>query len=344
MGDRADSAKALPLFMDELLSDLGEGEPVLDLGCGGGTFAYERYPSLKISALDVVSPDVKFPDHVEFCLGTAQNLPYDDGKFRLVIAHSVFEHFSDFACAVREAERVLCMGGWLYMSVPDARSFEDQLYRATFAGGGHLQQPSLEWIVGQVYRNTGLKLIRYADWPAGMSFLGDHAEMRAFTYAVLNTVRQVTGQDLQTHSSYVLLFRKEDGVGYRKVVRTCGHCGKGDSMGDPGAAGPAGGDWICPACGCENLVSVKLSDVSRERLQADVMRFDAESGGTLKAIPIPAQFEEPPGMRSGNLDMSAVEIQELRWLAKWSLWFRGHLRLYDALRRLKHLAAGQGHQ
>jgi SAM-dependent methyltransferase len=341
MEDQVDRATVIPLFIDELLSELEQGDPVLDLGCGQGTFSYEKYPHLRISALDIVRPDVKLPDHVRFRLGTAQSLPYDDGTFRLVIAHCVFEHFPDFAGAIQEAERVLSLGGRLYMSVPDARSFEDQLYRATFAGGGHLQQPTLEWIIGQVYRNTGLKLICYTDWPAGMSFLGDHDEMRAFAFAVLNTVHQVTGQDLRAHSSYVLLFRREAGIGYRRVTRTCTYCGTGDGVDNPAAAGSAPGNWVCPACGRENRVLITPADVSPERLRTDVERFDAEFGGTLKAVPVPDQVGTALGVGGGvGLAMSTVELQELRWLVKWSLRFRSHLRFFDALRRLRRLTFG----
>jgi SAM-dependent methyltransferase len=340
MDDQVDRTMITPLFIDELLSELGQGEAVLDLGCGQGTFSYEKYPHLRISALDVVRPDVKLPDHVSFRLGTAQSLPYEDGTFRLVIAHSVFEHFPDFGGAIQEAERVLSMGGRLYMSVPDVRSFEDQLYRATLAGGGHLQQPTLEWIIGQVYRHTGLKLICYTDWPAGMTFLGDHDEMRAFAVAVLDSVYRVTGQDLRAHASYVLLFRKESGLGYRTTFRTCTYCGRGDSIDDPPAGGPERGNWVCPSCGRTNVVLVKSAEVSLERLQADVARFDTEFGGTLKhAVPLSGQVLATM-TSGGSLAVSPVELEELRWLAKWSRSFRSHLRLYDALRCLKRLAAG----
>jgi hypothetical protein len=70
-----------------------------------------------------------------------------------------------------------------------------------------------------------LKLICYTDWPAWMSFLANHDEMRALAFAAPNTVHQVTGQDLRGHSSYGLLCRKEAGVGYRQVARTRTYCG-----------------------------------------------------------------------------------------------------------------------
>lgn len=76
----------MPLFMRELLAELQPGDFVLDLGCGKGSFAYEDYPYLRIAALDVVPPEVAFPAHVEFRLGSAETLPHQDGAFRLVMA------------------------------------------------------------------------------------------------------------------------------------------------------------------------------------------------------------------------------------------------------------------
>ncbi len=71
-----------------------------------------------------------------FQQGAAEELPFPDELFDLIIANLVFEHTSDFVRAISEAERVLARGGSLYMSVPNAKSFEDELYRALFAGEG----------------------------------------------------------------------------------------------------------------------------------------------------------------------------------------------------------------
>mgnify|MGYP001767800775 CR=1 FL=1 len=339
-----------PLFMRELLAQLQPGEAVLDLGCGRGSFAYADYPALRIDALDVAPPEVSFPSHVTFRLGRAEKLPYPDEAFRLVIAHYVFEHFADFVQALLEAERVLRVGGWLYMSAPNARSFEDLLYRALFAGGGHLQQPTLEWIMRQVYEHTGLKLVTYCDWPAAMTFFGDHEEMRAFTTAVLHTFQRVTGQDLRAAANYVLLFRKEETIGYRFAPRACTYCGDGASAG-PGAPElrPLAGSgnsaeqplesWECPFCGRRNVLAVEAADLDPARLQADLERFERDYGGRLKR----SGYAPPPVATAGGLaeavatPFSPVEVQELRWLAKGSLWFRSHLRLYYFFRRLKRL-------
>lgn len=322
-----------PLFMGEMLAELRAGDSVLDLGCGKGSFSYADYPGLRICALDVTPPELALPDHVQFRLGSAEALPYQDGMFRLVIANYVFEHFADFARALQETERVLGVGGWLYMSVPNARSFEDFLYRALYAGGGHLQQPTLEWIIRQVYRHTNLKLIRYTDWPAGMVFFGQQEEMRAFTSAILSTVKRVTGEDLRARSNYVLLFRKESGRGYRTVRYVCGYCGDGvgldDSAGD--AAEPA--SWVCPHCGCTNVMQVEATQIQGAQLQKDLQAFEARTGVRLEQ----RATITSDGSEGDPAPLSSVELEEVRWLTKWSHRFRSHLRLYTFLRRLKRL-------
>ncbi len=327
-----------PLFQSELLARLQPGDAVLDLGCGKGTFAYNLYPDLRINAVDIAPPETQFPSHVTFRLGTAEKLPYDDQSFKLIIAHFVFEHFADFAAALKEADRVLSRDGLLYMALPDARSFDDQLYRAIFAGGGHLQQPTLEWVIREVYRNTSLKLISYADWPAGMSFLGDHEEMRTFVFAVLNAFQRTTGDDLRARSSYVMLFRKETGIGYRTIMRTCTYCGEGDGVDVSAPLGSEAGNWICPACGCTNTLTAHGSEIDLQRLSDDVTRFETEFGGRLSRSASGFDRAAAPGLQSTHNGLfSPVEVQELRWLAKLSLWFRSHLRLYYFLRRVKRL-------
>lgn len=323
----------LPLFMRELLAALQPGDSVLDLGCGRGSFVYGDYPNLRISALDVTPPEVAFPGHAEFRLGSAEALPYQEAAFRLVIANYVFEHFADFTKALEEAERVLCEGGWLYMSVPNARSFEDYLYRAIFAGGGHLHQPTLEWVIRQTYQHTGLKLIRYTDWPAAMVFFGQQEEMRAFTSAVLYTVQRVTGENLRACSNYVLLFRKEVGLGYRTVRHICTHCGDGVALDLASEDVPDPAGWVCPRCGRTNIERVEAGQIDGARLQADIQAFEAEYGDRLKralALPLDGEGQD-------RISLSPVELEELHWLAKWSLWFRSHLRFYYFLRRLKRL-------
>ncbi|HID62293.1 MAG TPA: class I SAM-dependent methyltransferase [Anaerolineae bacterium] len=257
------------LFMDELLVSLEPGGTVLDLGCGNGSFCYADFPALKIYALDQTRPAKldEFPPNVKFRQGTAEALPYPDETFDLVIGNFVFEHFADFPAALLETERVLKVGGLLYMSVPNYRSFEDNLYRTLFAGGGHLQRHTFESIVHQVYRCTSLKLISYADWPAGFTFWEEHEVLRSFVFSVVESIKRSSGLDLRARSNYILLFRREEGLGYRQVARVCTYCGAGDGIDQSVEADDA--PWRCRSCGRENRGGA-LTLGERERIEQDM--------------------------------------------------------------------------
>ena len=257
-----------PLFMHELLEKLAPGSTVLDLGCGNGSFCYAHFPALKIYALDQTKPAKldEFPPKVEFRQGTAEVLPYADETFDLTIGNFVFEHF-DFPAALLEVERVLKVGGLLYMSVPNSRSFEDNLYRAMFAGGGHWQRHTFESIMHQVYRHTGLKLVSYADWPAGFTFWEENEALRSFVFSVVESVKRSSGLDLRARSNYIFLFRREESLGYRQVARVCTYCGAGDGIDQPAEADDA--PWRCRSCGRENRGGA-LTLGEREQIEQDM--------------------------------------------------------------------------
>jgi SAM-dependent methyltransferase len=251
--------------MGELLARLPAGGRVLDLGCGRGSFHYADYPSLAIDALDeALPPDPGFPAHVRYRQGRAERLPYDAGAFDLVIANFVLEHVDDFPAAIDEVARVLKPGGHFYMAVPDARSFEDALYRALYAGGGHVQRHTLESVLATVYARTALKLISYVEWPGGFTFLEDREALRALTAQVAAACREALGVDIRARSNYLLVFQAQQGLGRQTYAAVCGHCGSGVREGaEPGQ------EWTCPACGRVNRAYAR-GEATDERLDADV--------------------------------------------------------------------------
>jgi len=160
-----------PLSLEELLEALPSGSRVLDLGCGGGTFNYRGFPSLEIHAIDEgVHDNVrKFPANAHFVRARASAIPDADGVFDLVVVNFAFEHFADPVAALKEIDRVSKDNAYVWMSMPNAGSFEDQLYRNLFAGGGHLQSPTIERFLRQAYSSTSLKLISFLELPAGFT-------------------------------------------------------------------------------------------------------------------------------------------------------------------------------
>jgi SAM-dependent methyltransferase len=269
---RAAASKS-PLNVAELLSAVPPRSRVIDLGCGGGTpFLYSN-SDLKILALDeAVDEKIKsFPAHVQFARAVASAIPARDGVADLVVANFAFEHFPDAAAALREIERVLKDAGRAWISMPNAGSFEDQLYRNLYAGGGHLQHPSVEWFLRHVYSETSLKLISWLELPAGFTYLGQSEELQHLTWAVVDALRRTVGLDARSRSGYAFVLEKfaAAGPGYVEHLRCCSSCGTPDGTTSDGANDPGAGEpWTCAACGARNaypsaIPIARLDDISR---------------------------------------------------------------------------------
>ena len=265
-----------PLSLEELFVTLPAGSRVLDLGCGGGTFRYEAFPSLVIHAVDesVHEKVATFPPNAHFIRAEASAIPEASGAFDVVVVNFAFEHFRDPAAALKEIDRVAKDGAWIWISMPNAGSFEDQLYRNLFAGGGHLQFPTLERFLRMAYELTSLKLISYLELPAGFTYLGESEELRHLTWAIIDALKRSVAVEADIRSGYIFILRKfsDAGPGYREHLRTCHACGSPD--GSRGEHSPdLSATWTCARCGAQNrhpsgLKAIRLDEVEKaQRLQ-----------------------------------------------------------------------------
>lgn len=115
----------------EIGADFGEsfrspfdvrGKRVLEVGCGHGGM---QVALLDAGARETVGIDLN-PGFVEFALGrlrdqnafvqvaNAEQMPFAEESFDVVVSAAVFEHIHDIGEALREIERVLKPGGLLY--------------------------------------------------------------------------------------------------------------------------------------------------------------------------------------------------------------------------------------
>ena len=94
---------------------------VLDLGCGGGHVSYRAAPHVaEVVAVDLTPEmlDVVARTAAERGLANvvtrqapAEQLPFEDGRFDVVLCRFTAHHWRDFEAGLREARRVLSQGG-----------------------------------------------------------------------------------------------------------------------------------------------------------------------------------------------------------------------------------------
>jgi len=143
--------------MYEILRSLSPSAWVLDLGCPQRSFD----PGSTAARIIRLDHEINFRDKEELAVqGDALHLPFRDAVFAAVIANHSLEHFEDLQGALQEIARVVCPRGALFVSVPDASTFCDKLYRWLARGGGHVNAfTSSKDLAAIIEHTTGLKHI-----------------------------------------------------------------------------------------------------------------------------------------------------------------------------------------
>jgi 2-polyprenyl-3-methyl-5-hydroxy-6-metoxy-1,4-benzoquinol methylase len=98
---------------------------ILDVGCGQGHITHaisERLPTASVHGLDCSVTAVEYAlrhfEGIGFALGDADDLPYADDVFDIVVCNNLWEHVSDPLSVLAGIRRVLRAGGYLVMSTP----------------------------------------------------------------------------------------------------------------------------------------------------------------------------------------------------------------------------------
>jgi cyclopropane-fatty-acyl-phospholipid synthase len=143
-------AAMLELYAER--AGLADGQAILDLGCGWGSFALwaaRRYPSARITAVSSSRSqhafiDARVPANVEVRTADVRTLELPAASFDRVVSIEMFEHIRNYALLLRRIRGWLRPVGALFVHVfahrVHAYPFEDRgrsdwMARAFFTGG-----------------------------------------------------------------------------------------------------------------------------------------------------------------------------------------------------------------
>ena len=98
------------------------GKTVLDIGCGIGTYVgrmreFASYVAGIDGDYEYLSQGAQALS--DLALSTTEALPFPDNAFDVALMHEVLEHVTDDQQSIHEAWRVLNVGGWLVLFVPN---------------------------------------------------------------------------------------------------------------------------------------------------------------------------------------------------------------------------------
>jgi SAM-dependent methyltransferase len=252
--------------MYELLQSLPPGARVLDLGARTGSFHTTRR-DLTIVRLDLEIPSEHAPGL--YVASDAARLPFAAAAFDLIVANHSLEHFVELEATVREIGRVLRPGGALFVTVPDATTLSDRIYRWIGRGGGHVnafRSPGdvigvVERLAGVPHRATrpligGLSILNRNTFsgraPLKLALFGfGNERILAAGVWCLRSIDAALGTRL-SHYGWAFYFGEWPELPTDEIwVNVCVRCGSGQ----PEAKLPPTWSYRCPQCGGWNLRS-----------------------------------------------------------------------------------------
>ena len=113
------------------LADEFAGKKCLDIGCGGGRqcVSYTKLGAASATGVDFGEENITFAnqmkkklgiENIEYRVGNAYELPFENNHFDIVSANGVFHHLERMDRALEEAFRVLKPGGWMWLYINGA--------------------------------------------------------------------------------------------------------------------------------------------------------------------------------------------------------------------------------
>ncbi len=116
-----DYPERLTRYLSDRYLCTAAGQRLLDLGCGRGEFLH----GFTLRGFDACGVDrsrpsqPKFSEPVAVCDYERSPLPFENERFSVIFAKSVFEHVNEISLLLGECHRVLAPGGTMIALVPD---------------------------------------------------------------------------------------------------------------------------------------------------------------------------------------------------------------------------------
>jgi ubiquinone/menaquinone biosynthesis C-methylase UbiE len=119
------------------LSQLSFERPILDVGCGGGTFSRILFNGVTVDAgVDSDAEQVERARAMrcfeDLEVGKVERLPFESEQFATAFSNHVLEHVHDIDAGLNEIHRVLKPGGAFYLTVPNTRCMTHLLWSGVF--------------------------------------------------------------------------------------------------------------------------------------------------------------------------------------------------------------------
>ncbi|MBV8456115.1 MAG: class I SAM-dependent methyltransferase [Acetobacteraceae bacterium] len=155
----------------------GGGGEALDVGCGEGRVSRELIAlGYKVTATDPVSELLEAAAEAksahDYVVAEATKLPFEDGRFDLVVAYNVLMDIDDVPAALREVRRIMRPSGRVVISVvhpiADHGRFSDNETNAPFVlQGSYFGRQRFEG----VEERNGLRM-HFAGWTQSLEAYG----------------------------------------------------------------------------------------------------------------------------------------------------------------------------